>query len=232
MNPTSPVDADQILPQSPSAVQVPTQTPRFVMIFYLFLFGILAAQISDAHKVHSRFGLAFTGIVQLCCSAVMSFSVLVLLGWNGWGSSRQEPALPTYILPFVIVVVGVENMSTLVRLCISTYLQLTRLPDQSSLLRPFHLLCSRPNRPWSKQSWHDYRPHLTDRPGSTRSRLALHKPAPSSGVLPFRRGSHYHRLVHAAYFLPYCMLSSAKESRLTFERFYLSMLSGWNWPMY
>jgi len=79
------------------------------------LVGILGAQISNAHKVHSQLGLAITGIVQLCCSSVMSFSILVFLGWNGWGSSLQEPTLPTYILPFVVVVVGVENMSTLVR---------------------------------------------------------------------------------------------------------------------
>jgi hypothetical protein len=83
------------------------------------LFSILGAQLSDATKVHSRFGLAFTGIVQLCCSAVMSFSVLALLGWNGWGwgravSQSHQASLPSYILPFVIVVVGAENMSTLV----------------------------------------------------------------------------------------------------------------------
>jgi len=97
-----------------SPIQVPLQTPNFILVLYIFLFAILAAQISDAHKVHSRFGLAFTGITQLICSAVMSFSILVLLGWNGWGSSLQAPTLPTYILPLVIVVVGVENMSTLV----------------------------------------------------------------------------------------------------------------------
>jgi hypothetical protein len=64
--------------------------------------------------VHSRFGLAFTGVVQLCCSGIMSFSVCALLGWNGWGYSQAEPVIPTYMLPFVIVVVGVENMSSLV----------------------------------------------------------------------------------------------------------------------
>jgi hypothetical protein len=44
----------------------------------------------------------------------MSFSVCALLGWNGWGYSQAEPVIPTYMLPFVIVVVGVENMSSLV----------------------------------------------------------------------------------------------------------------------
>ncbi|WVR03869.1 hypothetical protein IAU60_000867 [Kwoniella sp. DSM 27419] len=91
--------------------------PKLVLFLYVVLFTTLLAQLSNASKVHSRFGLAFTGIVQLCCSAVMSFSVLALLGWHGWvpGSSTGQSSLPTYLLPFVIVVVGAENMSTLTK---------------------------------------------------------------------------------------------------------------------
>lgn len=94
--------------------QISTSPPRFVLVIYVFLLGALLFQISNASKVHSRFGLAFTGVVQLLCSTVMSFSVLALLGWNGWGWSKGETVLPTYTLPFVIVVVGAENMSALV----------------------------------------------------------------------------------------------------------------------
>lgn len=47
----------------------------------------------------------------------MSFSVLALLGWNGWSDPHGKSSLPTYVLPFVIVVVGAENMSTLVSAC-------------------------------------------------------------------------------------------------------------------
>lgn len=47
----------------------------------------------------------------------MSFSVLALLGWNGWSVPHGKSSLPTYVLPFVIVVVGAENMSTLVSAC-------------------------------------------------------------------------------------------------------------------
>lgn len=91
--------------------------PKFVLFLYIVLFSVLGSQLTSATKVHSRFGLAFTGITQTCCSAVMSFSVLALLGWNGWGwGSARGPSLPMYILPFVIVVVGAENMSTLVSL--------------------------------------------------------------------------------------------------------------------
>lgn len=45
----------------------------------------------------------------------MSFSVLALLGWNGWGWSKGQTVLPTYTLPFVVIIVGVENMSTLTK---------------------------------------------------------------------------------------------------------------------
>ncbi|WRT65676.1 uncharacterized protein IL334_002621 [Kwoniella shivajii] len=89
--------------------------PKIVLFFYVILFTTLMVQLSNASKVHSRFGLAFTGVVQLCCSSVMSFSILALLGWNGWGSSGRSSSLPTYVLPFVIVVVGAENMSTLTK---------------------------------------------------------------------------------------------------------------------
>ncbi|WWC68655.1 uncharacterized protein I206_102586 [Kwoniella pini CBS 10737] len=89
--------------------------PKIVLFLYFVLLSTLMAQISNASKVHSRFGLAFTGVVQLCCSTVMSFSVLALLGWNGWGASSKQSSLPTYVLPFVIVVVGAENMSTLTK---------------------------------------------------------------------------------------------------------------------
>ena len=96
--------------------QSDTSAPKGVLLLYIILIVVLASQISDATKVHSRYGLAFTGVVQICCSAVMSFSVLALIGWNGWGWATvgKEDALPVYILPFVIVVVGVENMSALV----------------------------------------------------------------------------------------------------------------------
>ncbi|CAK9781221.1 hypothetical protein CC85DRAFT_331531 [Cutaneotrichosporon oleaginosum] len=94
---------------------VPLKPPFYVYALYCIFLVVLLAQLSNASKVHSRFGLAFTGVVQLCCSAVMSFSVLALLGWNGWGWSKGKTVLPTYMLPFVVIIVGVENMSTLTK---------------------------------------------------------------------------------------------------------------------
>ncbi|TXT09040.1 hypothetical protein VHUM_02514 [Vanrija humicola] len=94
---------------------VSSSPPRIVFVGYAILLFALLFQLSNVSKVHSRFGLAFTGVVQLCCSAVMSFSVLALLGWNGWGWSNHQTVLPTYVLPFVIIIVGVENMSALTK---------------------------------------------------------------------------------------------------------------------
>jgi hypothetical protein len=82
------------------------------------MFIILVSQVNFATRVHSKFGLAITGIVQLCCSAIMSLSVLALIGWNGWGWSSLPSSVPAWVLPMVIVIVGVENMSTLVSLFI------------------------------------------------------------------------------------------------------------------
>lgn len=124
--------------QDVSRLDTEPKTPKSVLLLYLALFSILGHQLSNATKVHSRFGLAFTGCVQLCCSAVMSFSVLALLGWNGWGwNTGVETSLPTYVLPFVIVVVGAENMSTLVRslFCLFPSGQLIARPKPSSLYR-------------------------------------------------------------------------------------------------
>lgn len=68
--------------------------------------------------MHSRFGIAFTGVVQVLCSAVMSFSVMAFLGF-GWGDATNrnvygETVVPYYLMPLVILIVGVENMATLV----------------------------------------------------------------------------------------------------------------------
>ena len=93
---------------------------KYFIIGYLALFIILVSQVNFATRVHSKVGLAITGIVQLCCSAIMSLSVLALIGWNGWGWSSLPSSVPAWVLPMVIVIVGVENMSTLVCLFIST----------------------------------------------------------------------------------------------------------------
>ena len=87
--------------------------PRAIIILYLVFFLVIGSQISSANQAHSRYGLAVTGTVQVCCSAIMSYSVLSLLGWQ-IGMDGRDSSLPIWILPFVVLVVGAENMSTLV----------------------------------------------------------------------------------------------------------------------
>ncbi|KAJ9109918.1 hypothetical protein QFC19_001898 [Naganishia cerealis] len=76
--------------------------------------------------MHSRFGIAFTGVIQVLCSAVMSFSVMAFLGF-GWGDATMarnnvagETVVPYYLMPLVILIVGVENMATLIKAVYST----------------------------------------------------------------------------------------------------------------
>lgn len=93
--------------------------PRPILGLFIALISWLLWLLGRATNVHSRFGLAFTGVVELTCSSVMSYSVLTLLeaggiAWRSDTNSSTEPRVPWYILPFVILVVGVENMSALV----------------------------------------------------------------------------------------------------------------------
>jgi hypothetical protein len=100
-----------------SPIKAETWYAKYFIIGYIAMFIILVSQVNFATRVHSKFGLAVTGIVQLCCSAIMSLSVLALIGWNGWGWSSLPSSVPAWVLPMVIVIVGVENMSTLVSDC-------------------------------------------------------------------------------------------------------------------
>lgn len=107
--PVSVDDKDETLP-----AKAENKYAKYFIIGYMAMFLILLFQVNFATRVHSKFGLAVTGIVQLCCSAIMSLSVLALIGWNGWGWSSLPSSVPAWVLPMVIVIVGVENMSTLV----------------------------------------------------------------------------------------------------------------------
>ena len=100
--------------------------------------------------MHSRFGIAFTGVIQVLCSAVMSFSVMAFLGF-GWGdtatrNAHGETVVPYYLMPLVILIVGVENMATLVS-CQAGTPQFPLLTQdslaQSHLFHTHHLLCAR-----------------------------------------------------------------------------------------
>ncbi|TIB96892.1 hypothetical protein E3Q17_03620 [Wallemia mellicola] len=94
-----------------------SSVPYIFGIAYALFIIYVSISVSRLNQVHSRFGLAITGIVQLCVSTVMSISLLELCGW-------RLRLLPWTVVPFVIVVVGVENMLTITRAIVSTSISL------------------------------------------------------------------------------------------------------------
>ena len=94
-----------------------SSVPYIFGIAYALFIIYVSISLSRLNQVHSRFGLAITGIVQLCVSTIMSISLLELCGW-------RLRLLPWTVVPFVIVVVGVENMLTITRAIVSTSISL------------------------------------------------------------------------------------------------------------
>ena len=58
--------------------------------------------------VHSRIGLAFTGLVEIVVSTITSVSVCALVGF-------RVTMVPWELLPIILVFIGVENMASIVR---------------------------------------------------------------------------------------------------------------------
>ncbi len=57
--------------------------------------------------VHSRFGLAFTGLVEIVVSTITSVSVCALVGF-------RVTMVPWELFPIIVVFIGVENMYSIV----------------------------------------------------------------------------------------------------------------------
>ncbi|GHJ85237.1 hypothetical protein NliqN6_1639 [Naganishia liquefaciens] len=98
--------------------------PSYIFLLYAAVILYFLFLLSRASAMHSRFGIAFTGVIQVLCSAVMSFSVMAFLGF-GWGdtatrNAHGETVVPYYLMPLVILIVGVENMATLLKAIYST----------------------------------------------------------------------------------------------------------------
>ncbi|KAK9894673.1 hypothetical protein P389DRAFT_99796 [Cystobasidium minutum MCA 4210] len=68
-------------------------------------------------KVHSRTGLVITGIVQMLASGVMSLSLCALSGY-------KFNLVPVKLIPFLIVVLGVDNMFVLTTAVTNTSINL------------------------------------------------------------------------------------------------------------
>lgn len=106
----------QFAPDASSSRRKPTHI--FLLTAYAFVIIYLSRGLIKLRKVHSRFGLAFTGTTQLLISMIMSVSICALLG-------IRLTLVPWELLPFVIVVVGSENMFSLTKAIVDTPLSLT-----------------------------------------------------------------------------------------------------------
>ncbi|KAH9915783.1 sterol-sensing domain of SREBP cleavage-activation-domain-containing protein [Epithele typhae] len=67
--------------------------------------------------VHSRIGLAFTGLVEIVVSTITSVSVCALVGF-------RVTMVPLELFPIILVFIGVENMSSIVDAVVKTSISL------------------------------------------------------------------------------------------------------------
>lgn len=96
----------------------PTLDYKVVIAGYLLLLTFIFRGLVQMRRLHSRFGIAFTGSAQLVMDLIMSRSLCALLGIH-------LTAVPWPILPFVVVVVGSETMLFMIRVVTNTPLSLT-----------------------------------------------------------------------------------------------------------
>lgn len=96
----------------------PTINYKIVVVGYLLLLLYIFRGLVQMRRLHSRFGMAFTGSVQLIIDLIMSLSLCALLG-------IRLTAVPWPILPFIIVVVGSETMLFVIHVVTNTPLSLT-----------------------------------------------------------------------------------------------------------
>ncbi|OBZ75671.1 Sterol regulatory element-binding protein cleavage-activating protein [Grifola frondosa] len=68
--------------------------------------------------VHSRLGLAFTGLVEILVSTITSVSVCALVGF-------RVTMVPWELFPIIVVFIGVENMLSIVDAVVKTSITLT-----------------------------------------------------------------------------------------------------------
>ncbi|CAE6519900.1 unnamed protein product [Rhizoctonia solani] len=84
---------------------------------YIIIFVQLSGSMRRMDSVHSRFGLTFTGMVEILASTVTSVSVCAIAGF-------RVTMVPWSILPIVIVIIGAENMFVLMEAVLATSISL------------------------------------------------------------------------------------------------------------
>jgi hypothetical protein len=152
-------------------------------------------------------------------------SVLALIGWNGWGWSSLPSSVPAWVLPMVIVIVGVENMSTLV--CFPDCMRRVELirSDESCIFGPLSLFCTRTYRSRFEPKRSQDLVHLVDEYSGARHHLVLCRCRARSRILSVRHHCQHHRLVHVAYILPNGMSHCIDYACILMRRFCRLMLN-------
>ncbi|KAG8856111.1 hypothetical protein FRB91_001227 [Serendipita sp. 411] len=82
-------------------------------LLYVIVFINFSGSMRRMNTVHSRFGIAFTGMVEIIVSTITSVSVCAIWGF-------RVTMVPWGILPIIIVFIGAENMFRLVDEVVST----------------------------------------------------------------------------------------------------------------
>ncbi|GJE87951.1 sterol regulatory element binding protein cleavage-activating protein [Phanerochaete sordida] len=95
----------------PSVLSAFTYTAYFIFLVYFW------RSIKRMNTVHSRIGLAFTGIVEIIVSTITSLSVCALVGF-------RITMVPWEIFPIVVIFIGVENMFSIVDAVVKTSIAL------------------------------------------------------------------------------------------------------------
>ncbi|CAE6348049.1 unnamed protein product [Rhizoctonia solani] len=86
-------------------------------VVYIIIFIQLSGSMRRMDSVHSRFGLTFTGMIEILASTITSVSVCAIAGF-------RVTMVPWSILPIVIVIVGAENMFVLMEAVLATSISL------------------------------------------------------------------------------------------------------------
>lgn len=100
-------------PLSPPSSDTASSSASDSLLFALayFIVGMYVyLTLRKLDQVHSRTGLVFTGLVEIAVSGVLSLSVCALFG-------IEFDLVPWKLLPFVVAVLGVDNM---LLLCVFT----------------------------------------------------------------------------------------------------------------
>ncbi|CAE7153778.1 unnamed protein product [Rhizoctonia solani] len=86
-------------------------------VVYIIIFVQLSGSMRRMDSVHSRFGLTFTGMIEILASTITSVSICAIAGF-------RVTMVPWSILPIVIVIVGAENMFVLMEAVLATSISL------------------------------------------------------------------------------------------------------------